>query len=75
VASEFGPRASEAKQKRYYQELSKWAKDSNVTTFFFEAFDEDWKGNPNDPHGAEKHWGIYDIRRRPKLVMAPSCGG
>jgi exo-beta-1,3-glucanase (GH17 family) len=71
VASEFGPRASEAKQKRYYQELHQWAKTNNVTTFFFEAFDEDWKGNPKDPHGAEKHWGIYDIRRRPKLVMAP----
>lgn len=71
VASEFGPRASEAKQQRYYQELHQWAKANNVTTFFFEAFDEDWKGNPKDPHGAEKHWGIYDIRRKPKLVMAP----
>ena len=32
VASEFGKRASEKAQARY-------------TTFFFEAFDEDWKGD------------------------------
>ncbi len=70
VASEFGQRASEAKQKCYYQDMFKWAKANNVTTFFFEAFDEDWKGNPKDVNGAEKHWGIFDIGRRPKMVMA-----
>ncbi len=70
VASEFGQRASEAKQNRYYQDLYKWAKDNNVTTFFFEAFDEDWKGNLKDANGAEKHWGIFDIGRRPKMVMS-----
>ncbi len=71
VASEFGARAGEAKQKRYYQDLFKWAKTNNVTTFFFEAFDEDWKGNPNEANGAEKHWGIFNIGRKPKLVMSP----
>jgi exo-beta-1,3-glucanase (GH17 family) len=70
VAREFGQRASEAKQKSYYQDMFKWAKANNVTTFFFEAFDEDWKGNPKDLNGAEKHWGIFDIGRRPKMVMA-----
>jgi exo-beta-1,3-glucanase (GH17 family) len=71
VASEFGLRASEAKQKRYYQDMFKWAKANNITTFFFEAFDEDWKGNPTDANGAEKHWGIFNIGRNPKLVMSP----
>ena len=56
VAIEFGDRASEAKQARYYRELKKWAADTNTTVFFFEAFDEPWKGNPNNPLGAEKHW-------------------
>ena len=69
VASEFGPRASEAKQKRYYQESLSWAEKMNITTFFFEAFDEDWKGDPNNPLGAEKHWGIFTVDRKPKLVM------
>ena len=36
-----------------------WADEHNVTTFFFEAFDESWKGDPNNPMGAEKHWGIF----------------
>lgn len=40
-----------------------------MTTFLFAAFDEDWKGDPTDPHGAEKHWGLFTIDRKPKLVM------
>ena len=71
VASEFGARADETKQQRYYRDMLRWAKANNVTTFFFEAFDEDWKGDPKDPSGAEKHWGIFDVGRKPKLVMAP----
>jgi len=69
VASEFGPRASEAKQKRYYRDLFAWTDKMNITTFFFEAFDEDWKGNPRDPLGAEKHWGLFTADRKPKQVM------
>lgn len=69
-ASEFGDRASEAHQRRYYEELTAWARQMNITTFIFEAFDEDWKGNPNDPDGAEKHWGLFKIDRRPKEVLS-----
>lgn len=70
TASEFGERASEAHQRRYYEELTAWARAMNITTFVFEAFDEDWKGDPNDPQGAEKHWGLFFIDRTPKAVMA-----
>lgn len=69
IASEFGSRASEEKQKRYFHDLFEWTGKMNITTFFFEAFDEDWKGNPSDPLGAEKHWGLYTIDRKPKLAM------
>ncbi len=69
VASEFGERANENAQARYYQEMKAWSEKNNITTFFFEAFDEDWKGDPNNPKGAEKHWGIYKIDRTPKKVM------
>lgn len=69
VASEFGDRASEVKQKQYFDELMAWAKENNVTTFFFEAFDEDWKGDPNNPMGAEKHWGLFTVDRQAKEVM------
>lgn len=69
IASEFGDRASEEKQLQYYQEFMAWAKEMNITTFWFEAFDEDWKGETNDMMGAEKHWGLYTVDRKPKKVM------
>ncbi|MGA3011235.1 MAG: glycosyl hydrolase family 17 protein [Terracidiphilus sp.] len=59
------PRAGdENKQKRYYEELTAWAKANNVTTFYFEAFDEPWKGN-----GTEGHWGLFSADRKAKLAM------
>lgn len=70
IASEFGDRANQDHQKIYYDQLYQWAKDMNMTTFFFEAFDEDWKGDPNNPEGAEKHWGLFTIDRKPKQVLA-----
>lgn len=69
TASEFGSRASETNQQRYYRELMDWAHDMNITTFFFEAFDESWKGDPNNPMGAEKHWGMFFEDRTPKQVV------
>jgi exo-beta-1,3-glucanase (GH17 family) len=71
TASEFGDRASEAAQARYFDELEQWARRANVTVFFFEAFDEPWKGDPNDPLGAEKHWGIFFEDRTPKALLKP----
>ncbi len=69
LASEFGERASENKQLQYHMELMQWSKEMNLTTFFFEAFDEDWKGDPSNPWGAEKHWGLYTVDRKPKKIM------
>jgi exo-beta-1,3-glucanase (GH17 family) len=69
TASEFGDRASEENQRRYFREVTEWAAKLNVTLFWFEAFDEDWKGDPNNPNGAEKHFGLFTIDRKPKLVM------
>ena len=69
AASEFGERASEEKQLQYFNEFMQWSKEMNITTMFFEAFDEDWKGNSDNPLGAEKHWGLYTVDRQPKLVM------
>ncbi len=71
VASEFGERASEANQARYYNEMLQWAEANRTTVFFFEAFDEPWKGDPGNPLGAEKHWGLFNVDRTPKLVMRP----
>lgn len=69
TASEFGGRANEANQVRYYKEVKDWAEKTNTTVFFFEAFDEPWKGNPDNAQGAEKHWGLFFVDRTPKQVM------
>lgn len=69
TASEFEALAGEPEQARYFDELSRWAAASNVTVFFFEAFDEPWKGDPGNPRGAEKHWGLFNVDRSPKQVM------
>ena len=60
--------ASEEVQARYYDELLAWTAEANILTFIFEAFDEPWKGSP-DPLEPEKHWGLFNLDRTPKLVM------
>ena len=69
VAEEFSEHASEENQLRYYAEMHGWASAANITVFFFEAFDEPWKGDPDAPLGAEKHWGLFNVDRTPKLVL------
>jgi len=69
VAEEFGERANEENQARHYLDLEKWARATNTTVFFFEAFDEPWKGDPNAPLGAEKHWGLFNVDRTPKKLI------
>ncbi len=60
--------ASQELQARYYADLMEWSRREGVLTFVFEAFDEPWKGSP-DPMEPEKHWGLFDVDRRPKLVL------
>lgn len=69
VADEFGERANEEDQIRYYRELQDWARATNTTVFFFEAFDEPWKGDSDSPGGAEKHWGLFNVDRTPKELL------
>ncbi|PJB59440.1 MAG: hypothetical protein CO098_03370 [Bacteroidetes bacterium CG_4_9_14_3_um_filter_41_19] len=45
-----------------------WAEQHNITTFWFEAFNEDWKGDPYDVMGAEKHWELFTVDRNTKPV-------
>lgn len=60
--------ASQDFQAEYYSQLIDWSRDKNILTFVFEAFDEPWKGS-TDPHEPEKHWGIFTVDRKPKIVM------
>lgn len=61
----------ELMQQQYLSELMDWAEKNQVLVYFFEAFDENWKGS-DDPLEPEKHWGIYKADRTPKLAMQPT---
>lgn len=58
-------------QQIYFNELTSWSKDSGTITFVFEAFDESWKGS-GDEQEPEKHWGVFNLDRSPKLVISES---
>jgi exo-beta-1,3-glucanase (GH17 family) len=60
--------ASEELQAHYYRQLLEWTNGEKILTFVFEAFDEPWKGSP-DLQEPEKHWGLFNVDRTPKLVM------
>ncbi|MCB9284718.1 MAG: glycosyl hydrolase [Lewinellaceae bacterium] len=59
---------NEELQKIYFDDLMEWTERERVFTFVFEAFDEPWKGSP-EPLEPEKHWGLFKVDRRPKLVV------
>ncbi|NNC92353.1 MAG: glycosyl hydrolase [Acidimicrobiia bacterium] len=60
--------ASEKIQAHYYEALLEWSTAERILTFVFEAFDEPWKGSSH-PLEPEKHWGLFQLDRTPKLVM------
>jgi exo-beta-1,3-glucanase (GH17 family) len=55
-------------QKMYFEKLMDWVEKEGILTFFFESFDETWKGSP-EPLEPEKHWGLFKIDRTPKLAI------
>lgn len=66
--------ASQEFQAIYYRQLLDWTREAGILTFVFEAFDEPWKGS-SDPLEPEKHWGLFTVDRRPKLVMQELYSG
>jgi glucosylceramidase len=69
--TQFREAPDEAQQKIFYHAMSKWAEKNDVMTYWFEIFDESWKGGGEDssPKHAEKHWGLFYEDRTPKKVM------
>jgi exo-beta-1,3-glucanase (GH17 family) len=60
--------SSQELQAIYYADLMDWTQRERILTFVFEAFDEPWKGSA-DPLEPEKHWGLFDVDRRPKQAL------
>ena len=61
--------ASEEAQKAYYSQFIAWTTRERIANFYFEAFDENWKGGA-EPDEAEKHWGLFRADRTPKPAVA-----
>jgi len=55
-------------QAIYYNDLVEWTENEGIMTFFFEAFDEPWKGSP-EAMEPEKHWGLFTVDRKPKKAV------
>ncbi len=63
--------SGEREQAAFYESIRRWAIREGVIVFFFEAFDEPWKGGAH-PDEVEKHWGLFNADRTPKRAMQPS---
>lgn len=53
--------ADEYKQKIFYDDMRDFTNDFGASLFYFQAFDEPWKGDANNPTHSEKHFGLIDI--------------
>jgi exo-beta-1,3-glucanase (GH17 family) len=51
-----------AEQKFFFDHMRAWADSTQLVVFFFEAFDENWKGGSH-PAEVEKHWGLFRADR------------
>jgi exo-beta-1,3-glucanase (GH17 family) len=66
-------RPGEIEQKRFHDEIRHWAESNQLPVFFFEAFDENWKGGAH-PAEVEKHWGLFRADRSAKAAMKTDKG-
>lgn len=60
--------ADEYKQKLYYDAMREWSNEYGASLFFFEMFDEPWKGGDDTEH-SEKHFGLIDIDGQAKYLL------
>lgn len=68
----YGPNGSKAcdeyKEAVYYQHMRDWTNDAEMSCFYFEGFDEPWKGGPN-PGNSEKHFGLFTVDGKAKYAL------
>ncbi|MGC6285490.1 MAG: glycosyl hydrolase family 17 [Polaribacter sp.] len=60
----YGPRGSRAtdeyKQGLFHKLMREWTKENNISCFYFEAFDEQWK-DAHNKFGSENHFGLITL--------------
>ena len=69
---QYGPKGSKAcdeyKEALYYKHMRDWTYEAEMSCFYFEGFDEPWKGGP-DPGNSEKHFGLITVDGKAKYIL------
>ena len=58
----------EYKEALYYKHMRDWTNEAGMSCFFFEGFDEPWKGGDN-PGNSEKHFGLFTVDGKAKYAL------
>ena len=68
----YGTKGSKAcdeyKEALYYNHVRDWTNSANMACFYFEGFDEPWKGG-EDSGDSEKHFGLFTVDGKAKYVL------
>lgn len=66
--------AGEKEQQTFFENFTEWLHSEKIGYFYFEAFDEPWKGG-SDFKDAEKHWGLFFENRSRKQAARKMSSG
>ena len=58
----------EYKSAQFYKLMREWSNKENISCFYFEAFDENWKDSAN-PLGSENHFGLINLQNQAKYAL------
>ena len=68
----YGPDGSKAcdeyKEAIYYEHMRDWTNEAGLSCFYFEGFDEPWKGGTNSGN-SEKHFGLFTVEGKAKYAL------
>jgi exo-beta-1,3-glucanase (GH17 family) len=68
----YGPEGSKAcdeyKETLYYNHMRDWTNETGMSCFYFEGFDEPWKGGDNTGN-SEKHFGLFTVDGKAKYAL------
>jgi len=68
----YGPKGSKAtdeyKEAKFHTLIRDWTNQNNISCFYFEGFDEPWKGG-DDPGDSEKHFGLFTADGKAKYSL------
>jgi exo-beta-1,3-glucanase (GH17 family) len=71
-SGQYGPTGAKAcdeyKEALYYQHMRDWTNEAGMSCFYFEGFDEPWKGGENSGN-SEKHFGLFKVDGKAKYVI------